>query len=75
MDTCLLCGGKERLHTHHIQEQAKADKNGFIEHFHKDEKFNLAVLCESCHRNLHDKKQKLDVKQLLGGIKVTMITE
>lgn len=53
VDQCSLCGKRNGLQTHHIQEQHTADSNGYIEHFHKNNKFNLLVLCEDCHRNLH----------------------
>lgn len=54
MDCCKLCGSKKNLHTHHIKEQATADKNGLIEsRFHKNKSFNLLVVCEDCHRKIH----------------------
>ena len=56
MDSCSVCGKKpqgSKLHTHHINEQSKSDKNGYIEHYHKDSFFNLITLCDACHKNLH----------------------
>ena len=53
VDQCQICGSKKQLQTHHINEQQDADKNGMIQHFHKNVKFNLLVVCETCHQNIH----------------------
>ena len=37
MDRCEICN-KQSDHTHHINEQNKADENGNIGHFHKNKK-------------------------------------
>lgn len=51
MTRCIHCGGADRLHTHHITPQATfpsdhstPSKNGL---------YNLIVLCEECHENVH----------------------
>ena len=54
VDSCSLCGENKDLHTHHIQEQNEANENGMIEHFHKNKKFNLLVVCEKCHQKIHN---------------------
>lgn len=64
MDSCIQCGKNFDLHTHHINEQNKADKDGFIEHFHKNNLFNLVVLCENCHQLLHKQKKKIVRKNI-----------
>lgn len=53
VDQCQMCGSKKNLQTHHIHEQQDADKHGMIEHFHKNIKFNLLVVCEECHQSIH----------------------
>lgn len=59
VDECEICGYYPKkdtdlhLHTHHIDFQCNADKNGFIDHFHKNAKFNLITLCTKCHENVH----------------------
>jgi DNA mismatch repair protein MutS len=55
LDSCSICGEKDvtKLVTHHILEQEKADKNGFIGHIHKNIPGNLMCICDSCHKNLH----------------------
>ncbi len=54
MDCCSICGERKNLHTHHIREQNEANENGMIEHFHKNKKFNLQVVCEKCHQQIHN---------------------
>lgn len=41
------------LDTHHILGQCTADENHFINHFHKNVKHNLVILCKNCHQNVH----------------------
>jgi DNA mismatch repair protein MutS len=67
VDHCLLCGRQVRLQTHHIQEQSKADEQGFIGHYHKDSVFNQMTLCEFCHPQLHHLKQQIVTQQTLTG--------
>ena len=53
IDRCQICGSHDNLQTHHIHEQHTADGDGMIEHFHKNIKFNLMVVCEKCHQSIH----------------------
>jgi DNA mismatch repair protein MutS len=46
---CELCKKKIPNDTHHINEQNKADENGYIGVHHKNHKSNLVWLCKSCH--------------------------
>lgn len=61
VDSCSVCGltvsgdTQKPLETHHIVEQANADQNDYINHFHKNSKFNLMVLCDGCHLKIHNK--------------------
>lgn len=50
-EKCHLNMGEE---VHHIQEQHLADENGFIGHFHKNHSANLMVLCDKCHKEIHN---------------------
>ena len=54
MDKCKICNSRRATETHHIRFQRDADENGFIDHFHKNKKFNLICLCEECHDNIHN---------------------
>ena len=53
---CHICKKESvNLHTHHINFQKDADKNGIIKdkHFHKNKIHNLVVLCSICHEGVH----------------------
>ena len=43
MDSCSNCGVRGSLQTHYINEQAKANENGIIKHFHKNIRHNLII--------------------------------
>jgi len=51
MDECKVCKGLPE-ETHHIKEQRTADKNGMIDHHHKNKKHNVVPLCKSCHNKV-----------------------
>ena len=53
VDKCNRCGSKHDLHTHHIHEQHTSNKNGIINHFPKNIRHNLEILCEECHIKHH----------------------
>lgn len=59
LDHCCICKTNINLDTHHLDEQHTADKSGFINHYHKNSKFNLIPLCKICHSDLHKNKMKL----------------
>jgi DNA mismatch repair protein MutS len=50
---CEICKSTKNLETDHIIPQCEADSSGFIEtidhHHHKNEEYNLAILCKDCH--------------------------
>lgn len=58
IDECKNCGSTENLETHHINFQKNANQEGFIEHFHKNSKHNLMILCKTCH-------DKIDTNELI----------
>jgi len=49
----VICGAIAE-DVHHIAHQAKADKSGFINHYHQDHRSNLIPLCKAHHREIHD---------------------
>lgn len=70
MDHCLACQkdiAMTELDTHHIREQAEADANGMIKHFHKNRSFNLVTLCKTCHQKLHLKGLKIQTSETSHG--------
>jgi len=64
---CNKSGLETELQTHHIIEQNKADEKGLIDHFHKNNKGNLIVLCKSCHTWLHSQGYQLELVQSSEG--------
>jgi DNA mismatch repair protein MutS len=59
MQYCKVCGEKA-TEVHHISQQKYADEKGYIDTFHKNDKFNLVSLCDTCHNNVHH--GNLDIK-------------
>lgn len=47
---CELCKVKKASDIHHIEEQCKADENGFIGSVKKNAAYNLVNLCKDCHK-------------------------
>ena len=54
VDCCEICGSRDILHSHHINEQQDADENGIIKHFPKNIKHNIQILCQECHIKHHN---------------------
>jgi DNA mismatch repair protein MutS len=52
VDKCQVCGAKAS-EIHHISQQKEADENGYIGTFHKNDRFNLVSLCDTCHDRVH----------------------
>ncbi len=55
--TCAICG-KVVEDVHHINEKEKA-KDGFINHFPVNHKYNLIPLCKKHHKMVHDGKIRI----------------
>jgi DNA mismatch repair protein MutS len=53
--SCAICGATVD-DVHHIKEQHKADKDGFIGHVNQNHKFNLIPLCKKHHKLVHEGK-------------------
>jgi len=51
--SCVICG-KACDDVHHIKEQARANKDGFIGHVNANHKYNLIPLCKKHHKMVHD---------------------
>lgn len=54
-DRCKICESNAN-DVHHIKYQKNADKNGFINNFHKNREFNLINVCEKCHNSIHNEE-------------------
>ena len=59
---CEICTITKAIDTHHIYKQCTADENNMIEHWHKDNKFNLVGLCKPCHQSVHSEPPRLQIK-------------
>ncbi|KIM10278.1 MAG: DNA mismatch repair protein [Sulfuricurvum sp. PC08-66] len=55
---CVICGAPAE-DVHHIKEQQNADKKGFIDHYHKDHRYNLMPLCKEHHKAIHEGKLRI----------------
>ena len=53
--TCIICG-RACDEVHHIQEQKKANKDGFIGHINANHKYHLIPPCKHHHKMVHDGK-------------------
>ena len=62
ISTCEVCQVEPAVDTHHIKFQCTADKNGMIDSWHKDSKFNLVGLCKACHQDVHASPPRLTIK-------------
>ena len=51
--SCVVCG-RACDDVHHIKEQARANKDGFIGHINANHKYNLIPLCKEHHKMVHD---------------------
>lgn len=75
MDKCVMCGTDKCLQTHHILHQCTADENGVIPtdegSIHKNQLFNLLVVCQDCHIRIH--REKLGVT--IGPLKIAVTKE
>ena len=73
---CEVCGLKEAVDTHHIKFQNTADENGMIQHFHKNNKWNLVGLCKDCHQAVHSVPPRLKIdeyRQTSDGIQLDFV--
>jgi DNA mismatch repair protein MutS len=71
---CKICGVKAS-ETHHIEHQADADANGFIDgQYHMNRKFNLISVCEECHKRIHNGTLHLQgYQETSAGPKLIMV--
>ena len=55
VSNCVICG-RSCDDVHHIKEQARANKEGFIGHMNANHKYNLIPLCKEHHKMVHEGK-------------------
>ena len=71
--SCILCGSKDNLETHHMEEQKYADKDGYIGIMHKNTKDNMVVICKSCHDKTTYGTQVIK-QENTGGVSILTVT-
>jgi len=57
---CEMCHIEIGEETHHLQEQRRANADGFIDGFHKNHAANLMSLCSKCHDLVHMVEQTVE---------------
>ncbi len=63
---CEICG-KKGVDIHHLRGQEFADKNGFIDHIHKNHPANIVNICKKCHhKETQNKTQRRKTKTSTG---------
>jgi DNA mismatch repair protein MutS len=55
VSTCVICA-RPVEDVHHIKEQSRANKQGFIGHMNVNHKYNLIPLCKEHHKMVHEGK-------------------
>jgi 5-methylcytosine-specific restriction endonuclease McrA len=56
---CVVCGAKKSLQLHHLITKGRYDPKLYnLEHVHDPR--NLATVCASCHRKIHDNPEMME---------------
>ena len=68
---CEMCKKNISSEIHHLQYQKMANKNNYINDFHKNHTANLLSVCEECHNKIHkDNIQYVKKKSITGEINI-----
>jgi len=68
---CEYCSETTGEEVHHIDPQKNADKNGFLNTFHKNHPGNLLTVCKKCHDLLHETEGIMKKKKTTKGMLLT----
>lgn len=69
---CEMCHTELAEEIHHLAPQNMANKDGFIDGFHKNHVANLAAVCEGCHLKIHTEQlTQVTKKKTTRGYKYT----
>ena len=70
---CELCNDKLGEEIHHLSPQKLASEDGYIDDgFHKNHVANLAALCESCHKKMHElPDSRMEKRKTTKGYRLT----
>ena len=64
---CEICNERYGSDVHHLQYQNKANDNGFIGSFHKNNLGNLVNICKECHDKIHRENLEFEKKKTSNG--------
>ena len=68
---CEMCKKNISSEIHHLQYQKLANKNNYINDFHKNHTANLISVCEECHNKIHKEDiQYVKKKSITGEINI-----
>ena len=75
-DICQVCNENKATEVHHIAQQKDANEQGYIENFHKNDKFNLVCLCDICHDKVHHGNLEINgFKQTGDGVILDFVVQ
>ena len=64
---CEICNVNNATEIHHLQYQKHANKNNYINGFHKNHNGNLVSICDSCHDDIHKSNKQYVKKCSISG--------
>lgn len=64
---CEICNTNKASEIHHLQYQKHANKNNYINEFHKNHNANLISICDKCHDNIHTTNKQYVKKTSISG--------
>jgi DNA mismatch repair protein MutS len=70
---CEICCINPGTETHHLIPQRNANKDNFIDHYHKNHIANLSSICEECHNKIHAENYELKKVKTTKGYSFSLI--
>jgi DNA mismatch repair protein MutS len=70
VDTCVICGNKLNLESHHLKEQHLVDEDGYVELTPINAEHNIIIICKKCHTTIHRDNLRMEQQQTSDGIKL-----
>lgn len=64
---CEICKINNATEIHHLQYQKNANKNKYINDFHKNHNGNLISICDTCHNEIHKSNKQYVKKKSVSG--------
>jgi len=70
---CEICRNTRASEIHHLRHQTHANRNQYIESFHKNHPANLIRICTKCHHAIHHTAEEHKVVKTTNGYKIMSI--